>query len=398
MASAEVELILDDGHRLRFAHSPLKAFFFTLVALGFTWVCWRFIPPEEAIRNVAIGFSLIFVAAGVFGMFWRMDLDIDLAQRRVRIRRGLWPAPTTRERALDAADGVWLHLKYRSSGSKGNKTKVPYWVIAIKFPEDKKGTRIHVAADELQGYQKWEYYAKRLQLDAVDNTEKKAERSAWDSLDKSVAEQAAESSEPTLNLPNQPLDSAIATHFTNGFKEFVIPALGFNAGLVFLLLFGGAFVALGGGALLGSLGIIDMEVQGSEWALRIVPPIFILVGLGIAWLSFKSSYTATIVGADGNSLFTESFAFGKRSGRKSIPINSIEAIAVGGDVRSRGRSGGRVRVGGMTLGREKYRKRDHEIVVRSDSDILRFGDELSEQDRDWLAGACRYASVKGRLP
>ena len=164
--SADVILIADEPQRLSFAHSPLRAAVFALVAVGFTTICYLAIQDEPFVRWFFVGFSMLFVIAGIAGMFWRLELDVDIATRKVRIRRGMWPATKTVIRSLDEADGVWLTMKYRSSGSK-NKRKVPLWIVSLKFPEEKKGIRIAASSTEVEGYQKWEDYATRLQLDAV---------------------------------------------------------------------------------------------------------------------------------------------------------------------------------------------------------------------------------------
>lgn len=208
MAAADVSLKSDQSHRIWFAHSPFKAFIFTLISLGFTWICWNFIRDEEIVRNIFVGFSLLFVAVGVLGMFWRMELDIDLGSRRVRIRRGMWPVPKPSHRQLDAADGVWLTMEYRSSGSK-SKRKVPWWFVSLKFPDEKRATRIFASGNEVDGYQKWEYYAERLRLDAVDATAGEPQRKAWQNLDDDLAAQSNERESRPLRAPNPPGDSTI---------------------------------------------------------------------------------------------------------------------------------------------------------------------------------------------
>lgn len=395
MTSADVDLKSDQSNRIRFAHSPLKAVLFTLISAGFTWVCWRFIPEEEPIRIFFVGFTLLFVLLGILGIFWRMELDIDLGSRQVRTRRGMWPVTKTGYRPLDEADGVWLTLEYRSSGSK-RKRNVPWWFVSLRFPAEKKGMRIAACTSEIDAYQKWEYYARRLQLNAVDATTDQPQRKAWQELDAKLAAQPAEN-EPR-HSPAPPAGSTIRLTWNRGREEILLPALGFNKGLVFLLLFGGVFVAMGAGALLAKMGVLDMQVQGSETALNIVPPIFILVGLGIIWLGAKGSYSEMIIGVDNGELFTENRVFGRRSGRNAIALADIESVSVAGDVRSRHRTGGYIKVGNVSIGRRRYRARDDEIVVRSDRKILRFGGSLTEAERAWLAEACYYATLRGHLP
>lgn len=396
MANADVALRVDEPTRIVFAHAPSSAAWFTLISIGFTWACWKFVPAEEGvIRWVFVGFCLLFVAAGVFGIFWRHELDIDLEGRRVRVRRGFWPAPKVSNRSLDEADGIWLRMDYRSSGSK-SKRKVPWWFVSLKFPGEKKGTRIHVTRDETEGYAKWEHYAERLRLDAVDATGDEPQRKSWEALDEKLVSPGSDNQ--PVRAPTPPAGTVIKTRSNRGWKEVLLPAAGFNGGLVFLVIFGGAFAAFGITALAVVLGIIDMEVQGSMVAMAIVPPVFVLVGLGVIWLGIVGSYRETIVGVAGGELFMEGLAFGKRSGRRSIPLADIESVSVAGDVRSRHRTGVNVDIGGVRLGRKKYREREDEIVVRADQKILRFGGSLPEADRVWLADACHYAVVEGRFP
>lgn len=398
MASADAALRIDEPDRLAFAHWPLSAVIFTLISIGFTWLCWSAIHDSSLTRYALTGFALIFVVAGILGIFWRLEVDIDLARRRVRIRRGFWPAPKTYERALDEADGIYLQLEYRGSDTGNAKRRVPCWFVSLKFPDEKNGTRIYASRNELDAYGKWELFARRLELDAVDATSGAPERVDWRRLDENVAARVDAAGDRDGRPPPQPARSKIAVLRTGAHTELQLPRLGFNSGLVFIVLFGAAFIALGGGAVVASLGLIDTEVQGSQWAVRLVPPVFVLAGLAIVWLGIWGSYRSVIVGVERGALYTENIVFGRRYGRKSVPLAEIESITVGGDVRDRRQTGARVRVGGLTLGRKKYRDRESEVVVRSDERILRFGGSLHQADQVWLADACRYASIRGRLP
>lgn len=396
VASSDVNLKTDEPNRIWFAHSPFKALIFTLVGAGFAWFSWRFISEEELVRIFFLGFSLLFVVVGMLGVFWRMEVDIDLVGRRVRFRKGLWPAPETSYRLLDEAEVV-LTMKYRPSGSK-SKSRVPWWFVSLKFSGESKGTRIFASANELDGYRKWEYYAKRLKLDAVDATTEDPQKSAWRNLDENLSARSSEVRPVPRRNPAPPAGSAIELLFNRGRREILLPATGFGLGLVFMLVFGGIFAAMGSAVLLAKAGIIHTAVEGSDAALMIVPPVFILVGLGIMWLGIQGSYSATVIGVENGELFVEYLAFGKRSGRKAIAIAEIESVSLAGDVSSRGRTGGNLSVGGVAIGRRKYRERENAVVVRSDGEILRFGSCLPQADRAWLADACHYAAVKGQLP
>ncbi len=396
MASADVRLKTDQPQRIHFAHSPVSALVFTLVSAGFTYACWRFITDAPGVRWGFAAFSLLFVVAGIFGIFWRLELDVDLTRRRVRRTRGFWPTPRTSQQPLDGIDGVWLTTEYRSSGSK-SKRKVPWWFVRLKLPGDKKGTAIYASADETKGYEKWEHYAKRLKIDAVDATRDRPHRRSWEQLDDNIAT-GVESRFDVRCPSTPPAGSTIELGSHGGSKEALLPALGFNKGLVFLALFGSVFVAMGSLVVLGSFGIIDVDVQGSRVALAVVPPVFVLMGLGVIWLGIWGSYTATALGAGNGELYTVNVVFGRRSRRRAVHIDEIEAVGVAGDVRSRHRQGGFIEVGGMRFGKRKYRERENEVVVRSDARILRFGRSVTDTDRAWLADACRYAAVHGHMP
>ena len=96
MASADVSLRLDEANRIWFAHSPYKALLFALISFGFTATCYYAIQDEPTIRWLFVAFSLLFVLAGIAGVFWRVEVDIDLVGRRIRILRGMWPSPKDR--------------------------------------------------------------------------------------------------------------------------------------------------------------------------------------------------------------------------------------------------------------------------------------------------------------
>ena len=398
MASADAPLRLDKPDRIRFAHSPLSALMFTVISLAFAWLCWNYIQDSQAIRIGFTAFALLFVAVGLLGIFWRLEIDIDLRRRRATIRRGFWPNPKERNRTLDELEGIGLSLKYRSSGTKNSKRKAPWWYITLKFSGDQKGTDVFVSANERAAYERWEYIAKRLQVDAIDNTSESPQRRDWQHLDTSLQSKVQQEVDSRTRPPEQPADSKVTILEQGSQKELLLPRLGFNGGLVFVLLFGSAFAALGAGALLANFGVLDMDVEGGTLAMTIIPPVFILVGLGTMWLGISGSFSSLVVGIENGLLYTEYLGFRMRSGRKSVALAEIESLDIGGDVRSRQRSGRRMTIGGLTLGSNRYRDRENEVVVRSDKQILRFGSSLGEADRAWVADVCRYATARGKFP
>ena len=389
-------LKIDEPQRLLFAHSPVAAFFFTLIGAALGWVCWVS-ADEGATRWALVAFCLLFVAAGLAGAFWRLEIDIDLGTRRVRIRRGFWPSPKTVERSLDAGS-INLRIRYRSSGSKNNRRKVPWWIVELKLANEGKPFSIHETRNEAEGYRKWEEFAERLRIDAVDATSGTEERRDWRDLDRNVAEQARDDEDDMLQAPAQPPASKIGVVVTGIARELVLPAPGFGGGLVFVLLFGGAFAGSGALILLANHGVVDIQVNGSRWALSIIPPVFLLLGLGVVWLGVAGSFRATILGVADGAFYKEGRLFGRRSGRVSVPLRDVESVDIRDDVSSRRRRGTRVAIGGLTLGGGRYRARESEVVVRSDEKILRFGRSLDAEDIEWLAGTCRYAVTRGRIP
>lgn len=399
MAAADVNLKLDTPDRIWFAHSPFRALVFTAISVGFMLLCWFAIRDEPAARYGFTAFSALFVLAGVLGMFWRMELDIDLVRRRVRQVRGMWPHPNSIIRRLGDADGIWLLKEYRSSGSNG-RSKVPWWCVSLKFPDEKNGTRIFATRSEVEGFEKWERYAQRLQLPAVDATNGEPRRKDWQALDDKVAgrQRKMGGAYAPMPIPVQPAGSRARFVTREGRREIVLPPVGFSGGLVLLVLFGGAFVALGGGAVLASLGLIDVRIQGSETAILIVPPVFVLAGFGVIWVGVKGSFGSLILGVDGQELYTEVVTFGRRSGREAVALAEVESVSVSGDVRSRRRQGGYISIGGVSAGNDRYRTRDGEVVVRSDRKIIRFGGALCDAEKVWLANVCRFAAHHHTVP
>jgi hypothetical protein len=400
MGSADVNLKVDQQDRLLFAHSPMRALVFAVIAGGFAWASWHYSGDAGAFRYAFTGFAMLFVVIGVLGVFWRLELDIDLSTRSVRLRRGFWPATKSTHRSLDEAEGVVLRMEYRSSGSKGNKRKVPWWFVGIQFPEEEKATRIFATTKEVDAYEKWEYFAKRLKLDAINATEPAAvERKGYRELDAKLSSQSpTENAERPRRDPTPPQGSGLEVRFDGHQKEIVIPAVGFSGGLVFLFLFGATFAAMGTLPLLAQFGILDIEVSGSDAVLAIVPPIFILAGLGIIWLGIKGSYSTMHISVRSGELVTEIMAFGRRSGHKSVVLANVESVGISGDVQSRRRKTGHIKIGGVAFGNRGYQERKKEIVVRADGGILRFGRSLNDAARIWLGNACRYAVVHGQLP
>ena len=280
----DVFLRTESDSELRFAHSILGGWIFAGIGCAVVYFgVWH--ADANPARWMAIGMGGFFAAIGVGGALWRYQLIVDLTARSYRCRRGFWPSPRTVEGSLSELAGVLLTRSWRRS----DKSEHPVWVVSLDFRGWNKPVSFFETTSERKDYRQLEKLARQLEVPAIDRTADGQEvvRSP-DDLDQPVAERARAVESPQ-EIEDPPPGSGIEYSQTEiGAPMIALPALGFNAGSVFLALFVLPFFAFGAVALASVTGWTEIEVRGSLAAIWIVGGVF--VALGVA------GWTAVILG------------------------------------------------------------------------------------------------------
>jgi hypothetical protein len=134
-------------------------------------------------------------------------------------------------------------------------------------------------------------------------------------------------------------------------------------------------------------GVWDVPVSGSRAVGWVIGTLFCLVGLAIMFAAVWGSYAREMVHEElGGLLFRMSF-LGRRHRRRFVPKREIEEIALRETTsrpRHRRAKGSRGRAG----------RTHEEVVVRSDTGVVRIGSDLTAEEQRWLQQAMRYLAVR----
>jgi hypothetical protein len=331
----------------------------------------RFIDDAVG-RWLMTGMGVFFVLLGSGGALWRYDLAIDLMARTYRGRRGFLPAPRRLQGSLDELDGVELTRRWRS----GDDSSHAVWVVGLDFRSWDRPLSLFETTSERKGYAKLETLSRLLRADAIDRTGPDEVRRPWDDLDRAIGDQAQAASESDTPAPaDPPAGSAIEwTRGETGSEMVVLPAPGFNAGTVLLVLFSLPFAAFGTVALLAVSGAIDIAFEGSDAAAWIVGAVFVFIGLVLCAGAVFGSVAREIVRLDAADLVFSLRAFGREYRVRRLPRREIEEIAI------KPSSAGEAR--------------DDEVVVRSKRRVLRIGSRLNAAELEWLQRALTYLACR----
>ena len=401
MRVSEVKLKRESDREILFAHYPLGGVVFALIGAGFGYLP-TYLGADSSTRWVFGIMGGLFFIIGILGAFWRYELRLDLISRTYTRRRGMWPAPTTLKGSLDDLTAVVLTQEWsRSRSGRGRTSEHPWWKLSLEFVGWDKPVSIEAIGSEQQGHERLEYYAKKLRTPAIDRTAESEIKRNWNELDQPLTEQRSDSSSHpgTVGIADPrfpPPGSAIVTAEGMENFRFLLPAAGFNAGLVVFTLFGAVFAGFGGFFLLVRSGLF-MELTGktvrvtesSPGATWIIAPIFLLIGIAIILLGVVGSYGTEEIAEQGDRLIYRFSFLGRALRSREIPKNEIEEIALRRDISARHRSRRGVTIGGTTV-ETRSRSRapvGNEIMIRSDDQLIRFGKDLPVADKEWLVAA-----------
>jgi len=148
-----------------------------------------------------------------------------------------------------------------------------------------------------------------------------------------------------------------------------LPALGFNAGAVFLALFGLPFFGFGSVALLSALGWSGVEVSGTLTAKWVVGGVFVAIGILCQAGAIFGSVAREVIREDRDALLITLLAFGRHYRKRRMPRRDIEDISVKPSRSSRSR---------------RSRQAKTEVVLRTDDLVARIAGDLPPDSQQWL--------------
>ena len=380
MASS-VRIVHEDATGIRFSTLPLVGLLFVAAGGGMAW--WGIFRIEDDTfgRFMFGGIGLFFGLIGTLAALWRYELSLDLMSRTYRGRRGFWPSPKLLQGSFDELRGIVIERTRRSSSGTTND----HFSFALSLDFGSWSVRFFDSRSEEKAFARLERMARRMQVHVIDRTGPTETRSAWNELNRSVAETLRAKGETAEDPGPPPSADRILWDPSRG--SISLPPLGFGIHTVAIFLFGSAFAAFGVMPLLVLGGVWDVPFNGSRavgWVLGVA---FTLFGLLLVFGSVWGSYAREVVREERDGLLFYLTLAGTIYRRRFLAKDEIEAISLrrtddGGTLRSNRATG------------KKKPKKKHEIVLRAEGKSVSVGGDLRPDEQEWLVAALSWLATR----
>lgn len=317
----------------------------------------------------------LFAAAGLLAAFYRVDVRLDLLQRRYRIVKGFWPNPRVYTGGFDEIEGLWFEKQWRTSGGK-RKTKYLVWQTGLKVRAIGQAVGLYESTDEADARQWFERRARQLRVKTKDFTSGTGDERDWERLDDPATVRAAEPGRgfTTVDLSRPP--AGLTFHQDRDGVRYTAAAPGWTATAVIGVLAGLPFLVFGAFALIIGFGLHEylgweIRVSGSTTIAVALGAIFALVGAGIIKLAIDHARAEQRFALHANE-FVYSIHVGSRAAREDrLKYLEIEAFGVRESTARRGRQ--TASINGVGIQRWSTPRRP-ELFIRTDRKVVTIRD------------------------
>ena len=368
MIASEIYLVRENDREMYFAHRPFMGWIFLVIGAGTVVFVWQATTGSDVIvRWVMSAGGAFFGLIGLVAAFWRYELRLELLTRMYSGRKGFLPNPKPLRGTLDEMEGVILTART----DRSDNSTMTVWTVSFGFRTWEKPVKVLESQSETAARRKFEHFAKKFRVEAVDRTGATETRTAWTELDRPLA---AQQSSPSP-IPPLPRDSRIDFRDTPGRRTITLPEPGIAAAGIFLILFGLPFFGMGGTALY--LVLSGHRVTGSVAAPYVLGPLFMAVGLLIMFVGVSGIWGRQTIEEDGGTIRIGLLLFGRTLRGRRLAKRSIEAV----EIRPvPGRQG----------------KAQRELAIRSDVKIVTISEQgMTGQELEWLRSAVRSMAANG---
>jgi hypothetical protein len=361
-------IVREDSSGIYLSHTPMVGLVFVAVGGAMAYFGFFRLADDTIGRWMLGGMGIFFAVMGVLAMLWRYELKLDLMTRTYRGRRGFWPSPKVLQGSLDELRGIAIEQMWRkSSSSNGESSEHPSWVLSFDFGD--WSVRFFESRREEMAFAKLEQLARLMQVHVLDRTGDTEMRRAWNELDRSVAESLQSADEKPADPGSPPPDSKT---------------------LCAIIVFGLMFAGFGIAVLLSLTGVWDVPYSGSRVVGWVLGTVFCLIGLFLMFGAVWGSYAREVVREERDGLIFCLVLLGKRYRQRFIPKREIEEVALKPIATARmHRLQKKKRATATPRGKGK-----HEVVVRSDDELVKIGGDLEPDDQDWLLRALTYLATR----
>lgn len=221
----------------------------------------------------------LFIAIGLLVAFYRVDVRLDLAQRRFHIIMGFWPRPREHSGGFDTIEGLWFERQWRSSGGK-SKTKYVVWQTGLKVAGFDETIGLHESRDEVEARQWFERRARQLRVKTKDFTGATPDERNWERLDDPATARLADTGRGTVAVDLSRPPRGLTVQHDSGGLVYALAPPGWTFGVTVGVLVGLPFAAFGVMSLM--LGLDLHEYLG--WQIEVSGPRAIAIGLGATFV------------------------------------------------------------------------------------------------------------------
>jgi hypothetical protein len=311
-----------------------------------------------------------FIFTGILAAFYRLEVRLDLLQRKYKVTKGFWPSPKKYSGTFENLEGLWFKKQWRTSGGK-NKSKYLVWQTCLKLNFDKAPICLYETRDESEARAYFEKRAKQLRIKTFDHTGNTIKERNWNKLDTPVSELLPGIQYQAVDMSNPPQELIFKKN-PNAFS-YLLPEPGFNSTSLVGFLFGLPFFLMGIFATMISLGLHEklgwsVNVSGSMSAAFILGIIFIVVGGIIIKFSIDYAFTKYQFSYYPNEFSYTTFTYGHLKEEKRCLFSQIEEFDIRESTERQRRN--RYRIAGAEI--SNFKKSDkQELFIRTHTEVIK---------------------------
>ena len=363
-----LNVLKDNNSILHFKQNHVGGWVIVILGIG---LCY--LPQIKPIdENVWIIYCMggFFILVGLLAAFYRLEIRLNLRQRRYEVIKGFWPNPEKYRGTFEHIEGLWFKKQWHTSSGK-NKSKYLVWQTCLKFNFDKKPICLHESRDESEALAYFEKRAKQLKIKTFDHTGDTPKERSWEELDAPVSEQLPNVDYQAVDISSPP--QGLIFKKEPHAATYLLPKPGVNSTSFVGCLFGLPFFLMGIFATIISMGLHEkigwsINVSGSMSAAFILGIIFALIGGFIIKFSIDYAFTTYQFSFNKNEFLYTTFTYGHLKEEKRYPFSQIEEFDLRESTERQTRS--RYRIAGAEI--SKFKKSDkQELFIRTNTEVIK---------------------------
>ncbi|MCB1985999.1 MAG: DUF308 domain-containing protein [Nitrosomonas sp.] len=365
---ATLSVLKDNNSVIHLKQNHLGGWIIAIIGIGICYLPQ--IEPGDGGVWIVYFVGGVFAITGFLAAFYRLEVCLDLLQRKYRVVKGFWPNPQRYTGSFDDIEGLWFRKEWKTSGGK-DRSKYLVWQTCLKFDFDRYPVCLYESRDESQALAYFENRARQLKVETFDHTGNSVKQRDWNKLDEPVSTQLPNIQYQAVDVSNPP--QGLVLKKESGALSYVLPEPGLNGASIAGCLFGLPFFVMGIFSILNSIGLHEklgwnINVSGSMLVAFILGIIFVTVGGFIIKFSIDYAFTKYQFSFYSDKFTYSTFIYDRMSEEKRFPHSHIEEFDLRDSTEKQRQS--RYRIGGMEVSR--YEKSDkQELYIRTNTEVVK---------------------------